>query len=560
MRLIVFVNSKDSRNAFQNLWLNQILFIIFSAIVLVFLLSHGARAETINIPDSKLRAVLERALNKQDGADITQVDMEKLEALEAFEIGITDLTGLEFAINLQEMRFGLNQISDLSQLKGLKKLRLLDLHRNGNITNISPLKDLSNLVWLSLRGNRIVDMNPLKNLKKLTYLHIGYNRISDVSPIKDLKPLTFLNLDENRIKDVSPLSDLINLRNLALDDNSISDISPLSVLTDLRYLNLNDNEISDISSLSVLVNLLFIDLHGNQVSDLTPLKDMIEMTNLRLQENRIVDISPLRGMTKLIRLMLHDNHISDFSPIAGVIDNLIEFDISNQTAPPPHLITELTFRKGDVNRDGIVDITDLVLIASHFTDPNLESLAKNNIYPDVNSDGVVNLIDLLLTAAELSTVTTAPTLRIAKIRTSYLTTVKLTQWIHLAKQRDLKDPRLLLGISVLEQLLTVLHQTEVLPNETVLLPNYPNPFNPETWIPFQLSKAVSVNISIHSIDGKLIRSLNVGQLSPGIYRTKSRAVHWDGRNALGEPVAAGVYFYTLTTGDYTATQKMHIKK
>ena len=100
----------------------------------------------------------------------------------------------------------------------------------------------------------------------------------------------------------------------------------------------------------------------------------------------------------------------------------------------------------------------------------------------------------------------------------------------------------------------------VLPTETSLLPNYPNPFNPETWIPYQLAKPADVNVSIYAADGKLVRTLTLGHKRAGIYHGKSRAVYWDGKNAQGEPVASGIYFYTLTAGDFRATKKMLIRK
>ena len=102
--------------------------------------------------------------------------------------------------------------------------------------------------------------------------------------------------------------------------------------------------------------------------------------------------------------------------------------------------------------------------------------------------------------------------------------------------------------------------TGVRPKETVLLPNYPNPFNPETWIPYKLSKAAEVTVVIYAIDGSLIRTLTLGHQSAGTYQSKSRAAYWDGKNEVGEPVASGVYFYTLSAGEFTATRKMFIKK
>ena len=99
-----------------------------------------------------------------------------------------------------------------------------------------------------------------------------------------------------------------------------------------------------------------------------------------------------------------------------------------------------------------------------------------------------------------------------------------------------------------------------IPQETSLLPNYPNPFNPETWIPYQLAKSAAVTVTIYDIQGRVVRDLNLGHQRPGVYHSRSRAAHWDGRNAHGEPVASGVYFYTLKAADFAATKKMLIRK
>ncbi len=95
---------------------------------------------------------------------------------------------------------------------------------------------------------------------------------------------------------------------------------------------------------------------------------------------------------------------------------------------------------------------------------------------------------------------------------------------------------------------------------SALLANYPNPFNPETWIPYQLSVSADVSVSIYSVNGHLVRRLELGHQSAGMYQSRSRAAYWDGRNEFGERVASGLYFYTLTAGDFTATRKMLIRK
>ena len=108
---------------------------------------------------------------------------------------------------------------------------------------------------------------------------------------------------------------------------------------------------------------------------------------------------------------------------------------------------------------------------------------------------------------------------------------------------------------VLEQLLALM-----IPAETELLANYPNPFNPETWIPYRLAEDAFVTLTIYDQSGHVVRTLDVGHRRASVYENRSKAIYWDGRNELGEQVASGVYFYSLSAGDYSATRKMMILK
>jgi hypothetical protein len=100
----------------------------------------------------------------------------------------------------------------------------------------------------------------------------------------------------------------------------------------------------------------------------------------------------------------------------------------------------------------------------------------------------------------------------------------------------------------------------MIPENTALLTNFPNPFNPETWIPYQLSKPAEVTLTIYNIQGGVVRELKLGHQAAGVYQSRSKAIHWNGRNQFDEKVASGVYLYTLRAGDYTATRKMLIRK
>ena len=199
-----------------------------------------------------------------------------------------------------------------------------------------------------------------------------------------------------------------------------------------------------------------------------------------------------------------------------------------------------------VNNDGVVNIADLVEVAQNFG-----QVGQNNA--DINGDGIVNVVDLILVAVALGEVAAAPAADAQAL--SVLTAEEVTQWLLEAKHLQTEDPTYLRGILFLEQLLTILK-----PKETALLANYPNPFNPETWIPYQLSKSADVMLTIYDINGRVVRTLDLGHQRSGVYQSRSRAAYWDGRNAQGEPVASGVYFYTLTAGDFSSTRKMLIRK
>ena len=102
--------------------------------------------------------------------------------------------------------------------------------------------------------------------------------------------------------------------------------------------------------------------------------------------------------------------------------------------------------------------------------------------------------------------------------------------------------------------------TYEIPAETELLVNYPNPFNPETWIPYRLAEDAFVTLTIYDQSGQVVRTLDVGHQTAAVYENRSKAVYWDGRNGLGEQVASGVYFYHLSAGEFSATRKMVIVK
>ena len=214
------------------------------------------------------------------------------------------------------------------------------------------------------------------------------------------------------------------------------------------------------------------------------------------------------------------------------------------------IVVEERLTIGDINRDGQVSILDMILIAKH-----LGETAPTNSEVDVNDDGVVSILDLILVAQHMGRSAAAAPSAIAAMNSAELNPAMIQAWITQARIEDDGSIAFREGIAFLQSLLALL-----IPEETTLLPNYPNPFNPETWIPYQLSEPAEVTVRIYSVKGILVRTLALGQTPAGIYQNRSCAAYWDGRNDVGESVASGLYFYTLTASDFTATRKMLIRK
>ena len=248
------------------------------------------------------------------------------------------------------------------------------------------------------------------------------------------------------------------------------------------------------------------------------------------------------------------------------LSNSNERRISYHTVVNPVVVTHRHSRE-DVNRDGRLNILDLVAVAGALGG-NLGTV-PNNPRADVNDDGFVNVLDLAAIHRHRNWGKAAPLVNVRNAnnqigsaplsasvgQSADLTPATIQGWIDLAQVEDDGSAIFDLGIANLERLLQA-----TVPEETKLLLNYPNPFNPETWIPYQLAKATDVTVSIYSVNGALVRTLALGHQAAGVYQSKSQAAYWDGRNELGERIASGVYFYTLTAGDFSATGKMLVRK
>lgn len=246
----------------------------------------------------------------------------------------------------------------------------------------------------------------------------------------------------------------------------------------------------------------------------------------------------------------------DGSKISNVVsglespgDMVLSNSISAPTTTTPRTTTTTTAsNKYDVNGDGSVDSKDvdalIVAVAAGVTDAKY----------DVNGDGKVDIFDVSAVSSNRSDgAAAAPALLGTKL--SIVQIDRLQEQIDLLIASNDRSPDAMRILTYLQQLIVMAR-----PEKTQLLANYPNPFNPETWIPYELATDTTVKITIYNTQGVVIRTLELGHQSSGYYTGRDRAAYWDGRNALGEQVASGIYFYQFETDDMSSMRKMVILK
>lgn len=238
----------------------------------------------VNFEDENLKIAVEQALGVYDPS---KEDMLALVDLRASSMGIRYLGGLEYAVNLQRLELGYNQI-----------------------THIDPIGVLRNLQILQLYNNQIRDFSPLAGLNNLRSLDIHCNPCTDLSFLSGLVNLEYLVLHNMGLKDISAVSGLANLRSLDIYDNDIEDLSPLAGCVGLQTLYAGTNRISDISALAGLKGLEILSLTCNRIADIWPLEGLYNVGSLNLFGNRISDISALVSLRRLYYLDISANPIN----------------------------------------------------------------------------------------------------------------------------------------------------------------------------------------------------------------------------------------------------------
>ena len=278
----------------------------------------------VHIPDSNLRAAIAEALGKSPNAPITAEEMERLGRLDVENRDVRDLTGLQFATNLNRLNLRDNRFSNLSPIAGLIQLRRLELDNDNPIqlSDLSPLGGLINLEYLNFSYENVSDLSPLGGLINLKYLHFTDSNVFDLSPLAGLVNLESLGFSRSNVSDMSPVAGLINLKLIRTWGSPISDLSDLAGLTKLEEIDICGGEFSDLTPLAGLTGLKELYLVSNEISDISPLRGLTGLTRVNLEENNIVDISPLAALTNLTWLNVTRNQISNLSPLDGLRENI----------------------------------------------------------------------------------------------------------------------------------------------------------------------------------------------------------------------------------------------
>ena len=269
----------------------------FAVAMMTGCLAQENQEKVIEIPDDSLKTAISNKVGKSPEG-ITASDMESINSLTLTQKNISDLTGLEYATNLEELYLYYNDIED-----------------------IAPLAYLTNLQDLRLNDNRIEDIGPLSVLSELKRLQLCRNQITDLDPVKDLTSLEELYMTnekvaapgdhtENEIEDIRALGKLQGLTTLHLNGNQITDISAIKSLTELKRLRLGDNELEEIDALADLEKLQQLGLARNNIYDISALIGLSELRELDLGYNSITDFTPITALRKLETLRVTDQPVN----------------------------------------------------------------------------------------------------------------------------------------------------------------------------------------------------------------------------------------------------------
>ncbi|EIT4625343.1 InlB B-repeat-containing protein, partial [Listeria monocytogenes] len=224
----------------------------------------------------------------------------------------------------------------ISPLANLTKMYSLNLGANHNLSDLSPLSNMTGLNYLTVTESKVKDVTPIANLTDLYSLSLNYNQIEDISPLASLTSLHYFTAYVNQITDITPVANMTRLNSLKIGNNKITDLSPLANLSQLTWLEIGTNQISDINAVKDLTKLKMLNVGSNQISDISVLNNLSQLNSLFLNNNQLgnEDMEVIGGLTNLTTLFLSQNHITDIRPLAS-LSKMDSADFANQVIKKP---------------------------------------------------------------------------------------------------------------------------------------------------------------------------------------------------------------------------------
>ena len=514
-------------------------------------------------------AIVAALPNINDCADVTTADLATIRFLDGESLRWENITALkEGDFNgltaLEMLHLSHNSLSSLPAgiFDDLTALEYLYLDYN-NLSSLSSsvFDNLTALKGLYLDYNNLSSLSSsvFDNLTALKGLHLGDNDLSSLPSdiFEGLTTLEILHLGSN---DLSSLPSGIFDKNTALTElqlrsNSFGSL-PSGIfenLTALTYIHLNSNNLVSLPSGIFDKNTALTDI-GLQYNDLSSLpsdifENLTALKKLNLGNNSFGSLPSgiFDKNTALTALHLGGNDLSSLPE--GVFEGLTTLESlhlhGNTVNPLPLTVSLKRIEEGQFKA------------TVHTGAPPSMTLTASVVNGSI--DGGTNSITIPVGTIESETFTvtrTTDTKDAVSVDIKAVPQVPRYKGYEYVKSTDLP----LTVIDALGNAAPRMTPVDEVPSETALSANYPNPFNPETWIPYQLSNTSDVKITIYDVQGRVIRQLDLGHQREGYYTSRSRAAYWDGRNDVGERVATGIYFYQLQADNMSLLRKMLILK
>lgn len=528
---------------------------------------------TVVFNDANLEAEVREALGIPE-APITDSDMLTLTTLVSNDKNISDLTGLEYALNLNVLSVRANNITDLTPIQSLYALAYLYVDNNYVLTSIAPIANLTNLLYLGFSNNAVTDISALTNIRFLVSLSFNNNQITNISALQNQRQLDYLFGGNNGFSDISPIQNCTSISTLYLHGNQISDMSPLNNFTNLGDLYITNNQISNMSAVANMTVLQSLAIHTNQISDVSPVDGLTSLATLVINDNNISNLSPLASLSSLSTLYLGNNNISDVSSISG-LTALSELKLDGNYLDNDDLPSFY-----DLDNLAGLDLTNNPDITSGTAMQTLGDNLDNLTCEDILWDGECGVDPPV--PVELSAFNAQ--LQDGKVVLQWRTETESNSFgFEIEKSRDNEnfmrvgfvegsgtttnpvnyefiDKNVASGANYYRlrqvdfdgqfEYSDVIEVAVTAPDKFRLSQNFPNPFNSSTMISFTIPERANVEITVYDITGKTVFVLTNKSFEAGSYNIPFNA----------GSLPSGSYYYKMTAGQYTSVQKLVVLK